>query len=269
MVQTTHASRVALHADPLAYPGSPAQHAILLLHDCEHRLDGPVCRGEARTVPCARCADQGDPQGLSLNEELHRRGVAEMSGRIPVAAVGSNGSIDVLRAKLAAVNALGPVVPVVPATVSNLGVGHSAHVSSPGYLAAAPYHSPDSTTTVVVAWLDEAQTARLDATEPNYIRRMLAGSAYPVRLTGSGEELPDVAVYESAHGLLADGDGPVSLRRQIDVATWLRSAAVAPWITLDPHAAAHSLAHDCLARTAVRDELLLRGLVVPSNLLAA
>ena len=269
IVHAPHASRVALHTDPLSYPGTAADTAVLVLHDCEHPLDGPVVRGGARTEPCAPCTEKGARQGVSLDEALRERRVTDMSGRIPVAAVGSNCSVDVLRAKLAAVSAFGPVVPLTPGTVHNLAVGHSAHVSSPGYLAAAPYHCLGATTSVVIAWLDEAQATRLDATEPNYTRRTLPGAAYPVRLADSGERLTEVFVYESTHGLIADEDGPVSLRRQREIATWLRSAAVAPWFSLDAEAAAESLAHDCLARTAVRDELLLRGLVVPSNLQAA
>ena len=269
MVRAPHASRVALHADPLSYPGSPADAAVLILNDCEHPIEGPVVGGTARTQPCEPCTDKGAQPGASLDEALEERRVTDMAGRVPVAAVGSNCSADVLRAKLAAVSAYGAVVPLTPGTVTNLAVGHSAHVSTPGYLAAAPYHCPGATTDVVIAWLDAAQVARLDATEPNYTRRRLAGTAYPVRLTDSGERLADVFVYESCHGVLADEGGPVSLRRQREVAAWLRSAAVAPWFSLDPESAAESLAHDCLARTAVRDELLLRGLVVPSNLQAA
>ena len=269
MVHTAHASRVALHSNPLAYPDTLAERALLLLHHCEHPLDGPVCRGEARPLPCPRCAEPGSLRHASLDDELRQRGVADMGGRIPVAAVGSNGSIEVLRAKLAAISPRGLVLPIAPATVGNLAVGHSAHVSAPGYLAAAPYHSPGARAAVVVAWLDEAQAARLDATEPNYTRRTLSGTAYPVRLNDSGEQLHGVCVYESAYGVIANGDGPVSLRRQTQVAAWLRSARVSPWLTLDAEAAASSLAHDCLARTVVRDELLLRRLVAPSNLQAA
>ncbi len=269
MVHAMQHRRVALHADPLAYPGTPAHSPVLLLQQCEHPLDGPVCRGEAQAMPCGPCAESAPADRTSLDDELRRRGVATMGQRVAVAAVGSNGSSEVLRAKLAAVAALGPVVPIAPATMTNLAVGHSAHVSAPGYLAAAPFHSPGARTPVVIAWLDEAQAARLDATEPNYARRTLSRSAYPVRLTESGESLDGVAVYESVHGLLTDGRVPVPIRSQTQVATWLREFAVAPWVTMDAQAAARSLAGDCLARTAVRDELMLRGLVAPSRLESA
>ncbi len=266
MVHAMQHRRVALLADPLDYPGTPASAPVLLLQQCEHPLDGPVCRGAAEATPCVPCAESAPAGETSLDDELRRRGVAGMAQRVAVAAVGCNGSTEVLRAKLAAVAALGPVVPIAPAMMTNLAVGHSAHVSAPGYLAAAPFHAPGARTPVVIAWLDEAQAARLDATEPNYVRRSLSRSDYPVRLTDSGETLDGVAVYESVHGILTDGRVPLPLRSQTQVATWLREYAVAPWVTMDAEAAARSLACDSLARTAVRDELVLRGLVAASRL---
>lgn len=90
-----------------------------------------------------------------------------LSGRVPVAAVGSNASPTVLRAKLGALLRTG--LPVARATVRYLGIGHSAHVSTRGYVAAAPFRRAGAAP-VTVAWLDAAQLEAMDATEPNYRR---------------------------------------------------------------------------------------------------
>jgi hypothetical protein len=84
--------------------------------------------------------------------------------------VGSNASPGVVRTKLADTDT---TVPMVRAALTDVAIGHSAHLSLPGYVAAAPYRCPGSRTEVVVTFVTDAQLERLDQTEPNYTRRRL------------------------------------------------------------------------------------------------
>ena len=120
--------------------------------------------------------------------------------RVLVVAVGSNASPDVLRRKLG-----GQDIPaVVPVRVHGIAVGHSAHVSRRGYIAAAPWHSPGSIISTTAAWLDSSQLADLDATEPNYRRITLSNNEFPVELTDIGDKPATFDIYDSVHGLLPD-----------------------------------------------------------------
>jgi len=131
-----------------------------------------------------------------------------LDDRTPVLAVGSNADPDWLRAKLLRHEA-SPVVPMTLARVGGLRVGHSAHVSIPGFLPAAPYDAPGSSTTLWVEWFDATQLEAIDRTEPNYDRCELDLTRYEVALDRSGVELSACAVYVGHHGLLTDGDGTV------------------------------------------------------------
>lgn len=128
-----------------------------------------------------------------------------------------------MRTKLARVATGDPGPPMARVTVSNLAVGHSAHVSARGYIPAAPYHAPGATLHTVGAWLTPDEASMLDHTEPNYRRIELSGSDHP----GIGAPNDDDAsfwVYVSRHGVLADLDAaPVPLGTQQDVVAWLGS----------------------------------------------
>ncbi len=125
--------------------------------------------------------------------------------RTLVVAVGSNAAPAVLRAKLLPGSPIGTGdLRSLPVRVGNLAVGHSAHVSHRGYIAAAPRHSPGAVLDTIATWLDPTQLALLDRTEPNYRRIRLRVSTFPVVPT-TGEPLPDhIELYDSAHGVLAD-----------------------------------------------------------------
>ncbi|MEK8172633.1 hypothetical protein NKH77_36085 [Streptomyces sp. M19] len=69
-----------------------------------------------------------------------------------------------------------------------------------------PVPGPAADTRLVVGWLDTAQLAAVDATEPNYGRIPLSGDDCPMTLP-SGERLAGAYLYVSVHGLLADGSG--------------------------------------------------------------
>lgn len=146
-------------------------------------------------------------------------------GRVPLLAVGSNASPTVLLRKLGPLLAAG--LPVGTARVTGLGVGHSAHVSAGGYVPAAPFAAPGATEVeVAVAWPDPEQLAALDATEPNYVRvRVDVGCTLP-----DGCALEGAQVYDSRHGVLGAGEGPLPLTSQDGVLAWLAERLPA-WVT--------------------------------------
>lgn len=137
---------------------------------------------------------------------------ALFSGRVPVLAIGSNGSPAQLSYKLRRAG-VADVVPLVPVRVAGFGVGLSAHVSRAGYVAASPYLSPDVTSSLLVTWLDEQQLEAVDSSEfPHYWRARLPSTEVPV-VRPDGRPLPGdgVFVYVNARGLLGRQDG--SLRQ--------------------------------------------------------
>ncbi|SER68753.1 hypothetical protein SAMN04487983_102078 [Streptomyces sp. yr375] len=126
-------------------------------------------------------------------------------GRTPVVAVGSNASPAQLRHKMAEFGITSPV-PMVRARVTGLDVGVSAHVSRLGYVSASPVNAPDVTRELFVIWLDAAQLAVVDATEPNYDRVLLPTSGFRIELE-DGQALPGAFAYVNHHGVLHDGAG--------------------------------------------------------------
>lgn len=211
-----------------------------------------------------------DPDGYPWSEpvrggRLTTHGLVDapadhLGGRVPVVAVGSNASPTVLARKLGALLREG--LPVSVARVDGLVVGHSAHVSAGGYVAAAPARGT-GTRRVTVGWFDEGQLAALDATEPNYRRvelpegmecRAAAGS-------GEGEAVPGVQVYASVHGVVGERGAPLPLGAQ---------GAVLAWISRRLPGLGRPLTHEALRRPALRERvrtgLVEAGLVVPAGL---
>ncbi|WP_053206982.1 hypothetical protein [Jiangella muralis] len=126
-----------------------------------------------------------------------------LDGRRPLLAVGSNASPSQLRHKFAA-SGRDFAVPVFSTRVDGLAVGHSAHVSRAGYIPYAPYAAAGQTLrTAMLLWLDDAQLARMDETEPNYDRVPLASADYRLTLE-SGPEVAEYFVYRSVHGVIVD-----------------------------------------------------------------
>lgn len=205
-----------------------------------HPRDYPWA-GPART---GRLGDRGFADGPP----------GDLDGRVPVVAVGSNASPVVLAGKLAGL--LGPGLPVAAAEVHGLAVGHSAHVSARGYIAAAPVRG-DGVRSLTVCWLDEAQLATLDATEPNY-RRVQLPDRMPC-LVG-GEPVAGVEVYDSVHGVLGEDGVALELRDQAGALDWLTQRL--PGLDgLD-----HDRLTDDTLRERVRRELVEAQLVLPSGL---
>jgi len=181
---------VDLAVTPWAYPGPRAPFPGVLRGDAFDQLSGAELDGLA-------------------------------TGREVVVAVGCNGAPAALRTKLRVLDGA-QAVPMVPGTVANLGVGCSAHVSIRGYVAAAPFHARGRTSPIVALWLDAAQLAVVDATEPNYARQLVRASDYPLELAVA--ESPDrFWLYESNWGLLRNGSGIVGLGRQVELVALQRA----------------------------------------------
>ena len=169
---------------PLAYPGRVPEGSGLLAGDRFRVLHG--ADGEWRL------------DDMTLDEALRRAGGPIRADRHPVVAVGSNGSPAQIHRKLSGRADL--LVPMTYATVRGLVPGVSAHVSRPGYVPAAPMLVPGSVARLLVLWLDDAQLAVLDATEPNYRRLPL-----PDTVTLDGGSPADL--YAGRHGCLLDRRG--------------------------------------------------------------
>jgi hypothetical protein len=190
---------------PLTYPGRLPPGAGLL--------------ADGRFLPMSEGADalggwrvrQGSRE-VRLADHLAGLGAGPVEARHPVVAVGSNAAPGQLHRKFTAAG-VRPVVPLAPATVHGVAPGVSAHVSRNAYLPAAPIRVPGASL-LFVAWVDDAQLAALDATEPNYRRLPLPPRSFPVSLS-SGEALPSCHVYAGMHGCLVDEEGdPLRLAPQ-------------------------------------------------------
>ena len=184
----------------------------------------------------------------------------------PVLAIGSNADPAQLRRKL------GPrlQVPVTAVTVTGLAVGHSAHVSPPGYLPYAPWLSP-GVLPAVVLWLDDDALAVLDRTEPNY-RRVPCPAPVAGATTGattgaatSAEPYHRCEVYRSRWGLLRDPPGGAPLPAGDQAAAYdalaRRSwfAGLVPEIVTGVGAAVEALRTDPNRREALRRRLAAEG----------
>lgn len=229
-------------------------------------------RDDLASRPWEYPGEPAEVGGLLQGGRLHPRVLPappQLEGRRAVVAVGSNASPAVLVRKLQRAGR-GTTVPVLRGHVHGLDVGHSAHVSRAGYVAAAPFRAPGVRTPVVVTFLEPDQLAALDATEPNYTRRWLDAARHPVELDGA--PAPDgVEVYVSDHGVLAEptpeGRRALRLRRQAAVLVRLRRCpGVAPLLPHRPRAAARALAADAALRHEVRACLHAAGWVRPSEL---
>jgi hypothetical protein len=188
--------------------------------------------------------------------------------RSALVAVGSNGSPAVLYRKLARHSVVGSV-PLITGTLRGCAVGHSAHVSVPGFVAAAPYRARDAVSRVVVSLLDERQVACLDRTEPNYVRRRLSPGGCVLDL-GGGVRPPTFDLYDSRWGVLAPpGRPPLPFGSQVDLHAYLRGQWAAYRGLLGSGTARHvmhRLAADVDLRTRVREALAATGWARPSGL---
>lgn len=190
-------------AEPLLYPGQPVTDSSLVV--------GPwIYRIEPMTGSCVSdwfVGADGGPLGadvIRLDTALSRLNAAPMNDRYPLLAVGSNASPGQLRHKFSAGSGVSNVIPITRATVNNICVGHSAHVSAAGYIPYIPLaciSAGGTRRTLFVLWLDDRQVSRMDKTEPNYEPTSVSGVEFPA-LLDSGEGLREYSLYRGRWGAL-------------------------------------------------------------------
>ena len=133
----------------------------------------------------------------------------DVSGRLPVLAVGSNQSPEQLIRKFNGSD-LGPI-PVIRARLKDFDIVYSPHVASYGSIPATLGHSPGTRVTLFVNWLTPAQVARMHDTEipaGNYHFGEL--DAIELQLD-FGPAMTSAYVYSSRRGSLTRDGFPVAL----------------------------------------------------------
>lgn len=190
-------------------------------------------------------------------------------------AVGSNGSPGQLRHKFRG-QAASDLVPVTAVTVHGITVGHSAHISTPGYVPYAPMAAgQDAARALPVLWLDDAQLAHIDAAEGRgYRPTTLEGEAFPAVLA-SGTRLPAYRIYRSRCGMLrpAPQQPAVPAGSQVAVfevmARWPWFRALVPACSRGAGAAAAALRDDRDLRDRVREAMAEGEMAADDGLPAA
>lgn len=160
-----------LRAEPWTYPGPPLPFSCLQIGD--------------RLLP------------------LPDHGALDLAGRHFVISYGSNASPDVLRRKFER-GGVSTTVPHFLGHLDGMALGHSAHVSRPGYVPVTPFPA-QSSIPVVVSALTPDQLRCLDRTERNYDR--VAVPATRVRLSVPWQLPRQLHLYESTWGTILDGPG--------------------------------------------------------------
>ena len=135
---------------------------------------------------------------------------ADLSGRRPVLAHGSNRSPAQLARKFAQFPADRRIIPVSYVWLDDYDVVYSAHITTYGAVASTLQHVPGCRARVALTWLDAPQLARMHETEGNYSFGHLEG--VKVEPEAGDEDLGDrIAMYLSDHGHLTEHGGPVGL----------------------------------------------------------
>lgn len=235
-------------ASPLGYPGSAPGRSVLLVD----RTCMELRPRAGRQLGQAGVRDEDGTVG-TLEAALLAASAAPVDQRTVVVSIGSNSSLAVMRRKFAAAR-VSTTFALLKGTLGGVGLGHSAHVSLPGYIAAAPFAMDGARSEVYAALLDAEQVRCLDRTEPNYERRLLSGCGFDLALDlDEGPE--EFWLYVSRHGVIArPRDVPVPLALQSRLLELL-SSECAPFGSLfngmEPEAVAHKLA----GAAALRDEV--------------
>ena len=135
--------------------------------------------------------------------------LADLKGRRPVLAVGSNQSPNQLARKFAARD-WGPI-PVIRAKVKGYDSVYSPHITSYGSIPATLQEVSGVTASLFVTWLNNDQMMRMHETE-------IAGSNYTFGILVDldaemevGPPIKETYVYISNHGHLCDGGHPIPL----------------------------------------------------------
>jgi hypothetical protein len=201
--------------------------------------------------------------------------------RTAVVAVGSNASPAVMHRKLSR-HGVGGRVPLVSGTLVGCAVGHSAHVSVPGFVPAAPYLRAQARTPVYVTLLDDVQLRCVDRTEPSYVRRGLSPGRAALELEDGSPLESTFYLYDSRWGVLARPGGgsvvPFGSQETLHVllrAQWppydellgdIGGAADAPDDLAAVQAVMRALAADTGLRDRVREAFATTGWATPSGL---
>jgi hypothetical protein len=203
------------------------------------RYPGPFLPFSALQV-----ADTLFPVGADPLGQLRQHTDAELHF---VIAIGSNTSPDVVRRKFERHGAPTTVLHL-RGRLDGIALGHSAHVSKPGYVPATPYPKVGSTIEVVVSALTARQLHCLDETEPNYNRVTVARGQ--VRLDPPVSTPERLHLYESKWGTLADDTGrPLPFTTQDAVL-----AKLAEWGAVPRHDDPRRLARTLSERDNLRHE---------------
>jgi hypothetical protein len=188
-----------------------------------------------------------------------------LAGRHAVIAFGSNAAPAQLMAKFGP--SAGPIA-VTRARLHGFAVGHSPHVSSPGYVPWVLVDTPGFRVECAVLWLDDAQRAVLDATEPNYDLVRVDARRYPLvgRATGAAV---GYAAYRGRWGALrwpgegrpARATGQAEVFRRLGALDWFRRLTGGG----DLVGLQRLLAADAGLRGRVREELAARRMTGPDG----
>jgi hypothetical protein len=136
--------------------------------------------------------------------------LAELAGRVPIIACGSNRAPEQLARKYQ----YWPLplrIPVLCAKLANFDVVYSAHFTRYGAIPATLHPCPGATTDVAVQWLTPAELERMDATEGigiNYDRHHLTG--IDLEIEGFGT-IHTAETYLSRRGPLIHQGTPIGL----------------------------------------------------------
>lgn len=194
-------SSLGFHEDPisypLSYPGRIPDHSCLLVGKCllRMRFDGAWYVIDAWSHP----GDEG--AWLPLGSALGGLDETPLADRVPILAIGSNGSPAQIRRKFAR-HLRRVVVPMASVIAHGIVPGVSAHVSKPGYVPATPVLQDGTQSKLSVLFLDDEQLSVMDSTELNYYRAEVPPR---VLITPRHDDaIEDCHQYVSKHGCLVD-----------------------------------------------------------------
>ena len=136
-------------------------------------------------------------------------GTLDLSGRVPVLAVGSNQSPEQLAHKFNGTS--WGAVPTIRVELTGFDSVYSSHISAYGSIPATLYQAPGTTVRLFVNWLNSDQLKHMHETEigkGNYAFGMLNGVTIDAEV---GPTLSQVHLYTSNHGALNHDGKPVPL----------------------------------------------------------
>jgi hypothetical protein len=253
--------------DPLSYPGATLRHSFLWLDSWVYRIRPELGVGRSGW---GVHIDGGPlaPRGAvgCLDDALQVTGAPSMTERWPVLAFGSNAAPAQLSTKFGLLSPVRRTIPVLRGSVAGLALGHSPHVSIPGYL---PYvivdGGPGAALDAFVLWLDPDQRAALDRTEPNYRLVRMPAERFPLHIDGL-DSIGAYGAYKGVWSALRWPGEPWPARAASQQEVFGRLGRE-PWFAelLGPGDARSwmpRLAADPVLRDAVRDGFVANGMVV-------